>query len=103
MKPKRVNPATTTATLRTVTLRFITSVSVSNCPGGAGAPSFPPHHVTSELVPTILISDDDRCRDELLQSKSSHCKSFVSRILISKFFDIRILRGISCYPADSKD
>jgi hypothetical protein len=23
-------------------------------------------------------------------------KSFISRILVSKFFDIRILRGISC-------
>jgi hypothetical protein len=59
-------------------------------------PSFSPHHVTSNLVPAILISDDDRRRDGLLQSKSSRAKSFVSRILISKFFDIRILRGILC-------
>ena len=61
-----------------------------------GPQSFPPHHVTSKLVAATLISDDDRRRDGLLQSKSSRSKSFVSRILISKFFDIRILRGISC-------
>src|SRR5258708_3699125 len=59
-------------------------------------PSFPPHHVTSNLVPAILISDDDRCRDEMLQSKSPRSKSFVSRILVSKLFESRILRAISC-------
>ena len=35
-------------------------------------------------------------------SNSSHPKPFVSQILISKFFDIRILREISCQPDDSK-
>jgi|ERR1700682_4955277 hypothetical protein len=52
--------------------------------------------VTSNLASTILISNHGRYRNALLQSKSSRAKSFVSRILTSKFFDMRILRGISC-------
>src|SRR5258708_17661369 len=33
-------------------------------------PSFSPHHVTSNLVPAILIGDDDQRRDVQLQSKT---------------------------------
>jgi hypothetical protein len=52
--------------------------------------------VTSTLALTIQISDHHRGRDGLLVSKSSRSKSFVSRILIPKFFRPSDLGGISC-------
>src|SRR5271154_705067 len=51
--------------------------------------------VTSNLVRRFQISDHGRGRDGRHKPTRRTSKSFVSRILVSKFFDIRILRGIS--------
>jgi hypothetical protein len=42
-------------------------------------------------------------RIERLSLSGRGPKSFVSRILTSKFFEKRILQGISCESEDSKD
>jgi hypothetical protein len=57
---------------------------------------FHTHRVTSNLASTISIGDHGRGRDGLPHSESSCSKSFVSRILTSKSFRLRNLRGNSC-------
>jgi hypothetical protein len=65
--------------------------SANNRPNNSHSPI-----VTSDLAPAKKLRNHGRGRDGLLQSKWSRAKSFVLPILTSKFFDIRILRGISC-------
>ena len=55
----------------------------------------PQPHVTSDLVPAIKVSDHGRGRDGRVNPHRRASKCFVSRILTSKFFEKRILRGIS--------
>jgi hypothetical protein len=52
--------------------------------------------VTSDLAPKIKSRNHSRGRDSRVNPHRRASKSFVSRILVRKFFDIRILRGISC-------
>jgi hypothetical protein len=52
--------------------------------------------VTSNLVCRFQIGDHGRGRDGRHKPTRRAPKSFVSRILVPKLFDIRILRGISC-------
>jgi hypothetical protein len=61
-----------------------------------GALAFPQSLVTSNLVSQIKTGNHGRGRDGLLHSESARSKPFVSRILVSKLFEKRILRGISC-------
>ncbi len=51
--------------------------------------------VTSNLVCQFQIGDHGRGRDGWPKPTQLVPKSFVSRILVSKLFDIRVLRGIS--------
>jgi hypothetical protein len=53
-------------------------------------------YVTSNLAFTFKISDHGRGRDGRQKPRRRTPKFFVSWILVSKFFDIRILQGISC-------
>ena len=52
--------------------------------------------VTSDLALEIKVRNHGRGRDGWVNPRRRASKSFLSRILVSKFFDIRILRGISC-------
>jgi hypothetical protein len=52
--------------------------------------------VTSDLALKIKSRNHSRGRDSRVNPPRRVSKSFLSRILVSKFFDIRILRGISC-------
>ena len=52
-------------------------------------------HVTSDLVHTIKLAQSWESRDGRVNPNRRYPKSFVSRILVSKFFDIRILQTIS--------
>ncbi|MGC2790734.1 MAG: hypothetical protein WA899_01835, partial [Candidatus Sulfotelmatobacter sp.] len=61
-----------------------------------GSDLFHKQHVTSNLARSIQISDHGRGRDGRVNPHRRAPKSFASRILVSKFFDIRILPGISC-------
>ncbi len=54
------------------------------------------HHVTSDLVARSNLRDHGRGRDGRANPQRRAPKSFASQILVSKFFDIRILPGISC-------
>jgi hypothetical protein len=54
------------------------------------------HNVTSDLVPLQNLRDHGRGRDGRVNPHRRAPKSLVVRILVSKFFDIRILPGISC-------
>jgi hypothetical protein len=52
--------------------------------------------VTSDLVLKTKSRNHSRGRDSRVNPHRRASKSFLSRILVSKFFDIRILQGISC-------
>jgi hypothetical protein len=56
--------------------------------------------VTSDLARQFKSRNHGRGHDGWLYSPSSRAKSFVSRILTPKFFDIRILQRISCKRDD---
>jgi hypothetical protein len=58
--------------------------------------SFHNPRVTSDLVPATNLRDHGRGRDGRVNPRRRVSKSFVSRILVSKFFYMRILWGISC-------
>jgi hypothetical protein len=70
----------------------------------SSANSFPqPSYVTYNLDRGFQNANHHPCRSSLTETKPPGANSFVSRILISNFFPLRILPGISRQPQDSKD
>jgi hypothetical protein len=59
--------------------------------------------VTYNLDPGFQSGNHHPCRHSLAKTKLPGSNSFVSRILISNFFALRILPGISRQSEDSKD
>jgi hypothetical protein len=51
--------------------------------------------VTNNLDPGFEKGNHHPCRSALAKTKPPGCNSYVSRILISNFFALRILPGIS--------